>query len=156
MRKKIRGNLFIPDARKYWVKPSVKFLKDIINKEQIDTVITTGPPHSLHLIGLELKKSLDLKWFADFRDPWTSIGYHGKLRLTNASKRKHRELEKEVANSCDGLLVTSNTTKAEFESITSKPIHVITNGYDIPESDLPIPHGFSIPCFEEKPMHLSG
>jgi len=133
----IRGNMFIPDARKYWVKPSVKFLKVIINKEQIDTVITTGPPHSLHLIGLELKKSLDLKWLADFRDPWTSIGYHSKLRLTNASKRKHRELEKEVANSCDRLLVTSNTTKAEFESITSKPIHVITNGYDIPESDLP-------------------
>jgi len=133
----IRGNMFIPDARKYWVKPSVRFLKDIINKEQIDTVITTGPPHSLHLIGLELKKILDIKWLADFRDPWTSIGYHSKLRLTNASERKHRELEKKVANGCDKLLVTSNTTKVEFESITSKPVYVITNGYDIPESDLP-------------------
>lgn len=133
----IRGNLFIPDARKYWVKPSVKFLKDIINKEQIDTIITTGPPHSLHLIGLELKKALDVKWLADFRDPWTSIGYHSKLSLTRASERKHRKLEIEVTNSCDRLLVTSKATKAEFESITTKPIHVITNGYDIPESDLP-------------------
>ncbi|WP_297693405.1 glycosyltransferase [uncultured Eudoraea sp.] len=133
----IRGNMFIPDARKYWVKPSVRFLKDIINKEQIDTIITTGPPHSLHLIGLELKRILDVKWLADFRDPWTSIGYHSKLRLTKASQRKHRELEMKVANGCDKLLVTSNTTKVEFESITSKPIHVITNGFDIPESDLP-------------------
>jgi len=133
----IRGNMFIPDARKYWVKPSVRFLKDIIKKEQIDTIITTGPPHSLHLIGLELKRILDVKWLADFRDPWTSIGYHSKLRLTKASQKKHRELEIKVACSCDKLLVTSKTTKVEFESITSKPIHVITNGYDIPESDLP-------------------
>jgi len=133
----IRGNVFIPDARKYWVRPSVRFLTGIIKKEEIDTIITTGPPHSLHLIGLELKKNLDVKWLADFRDPWTSIGYHSKLRLTKASERKHRLLEKEVANGCDKLLVTSNTTKVEFESITTNPVYVITNGYDIPESELP-------------------
>lgn len=132
----IRGNMFIPDARKYWIKPSVSFLTDIIKKEQIDTIITTGPPHSLHLIGLALKKKLGVKWLADFRDPWTSIGYHNKLRLTNSSKRKHRELERMVLNSCDKILVTSNTTKIEFESITTKPIYIITNGYDIPESNL--------------------
>ncbi|MEP0133919.1 MAG: glycosyltransferase family 4 protein [Eudoraea sp.] len=133
----IRGNMFIPDARKYWVKPSVRVLTGIIKKEGIDTIITTGPPHSLHLIGLELKKNLDVKWLADFRDPWTSIGYHTKLRLTKASQRKHSLLEKEVANGCDKLLVTSNTTKVEFESITTNPVYVITNGYDIPESELP-------------------
>jgi len=133
----IRGNVFIPDARKYWVRPSVRFLTGIIKKEEIDTIITTGPPHSLHLIGLELKKNLDVKWLADFRDPWTSIGYHSKLRLTKASERKHHQLEKEVANGCDKLLVTSNTTKVEFESITTNPVYVITNGYDIPESELP-------------------
>ncbi len=132
----IRGNMFIPDARKYWVKPSVRFLTGIIKKEEIDTIITTGPPHSLHLIGLELKKNLDVKWLADFRDPWTSIGYHSKLRLTKASERKHRLLEKEVVNGCDKLLVTSNTTRVEFESITTNPVYVITNGYDIPESEL--------------------
>jgi hypothetical protein len=133
----IRGNMFIPDARKYWVKPSVRVLTGIIKKEGIDTIITTGPPHSLHLIGLELKKNLDVKWLADFRDPWTSIGYHSKLRLTKASERKHSLLEKEVVNGCDKLLVTSNTTKVEFESISTNPVYVITNGYDIPESELP-------------------
>jgi hypothetical protein len=62
----IRGNLFIPDARVLWVKPSVKFLKDYLQKNNIDTIITTGPPHSLHLIGLELQKKLPVKWIADF------------------------------------------------------------------------------------------
>lgn len=127
----IRGNIFIPDARVFWVKPSVKFLKKYLQENQIDTIITTGPPHSLHLIGLQLKKELNITWLADFRDPWTTIGYHKQLKLSSRADRKHKALEKEVMNSCDQLIVTSPTTKIEFESITSKPIAVITNGYDV-------------------------
>ena len=126
----IRGNLFIPDARKFWVKPSIRYIQDLHKKEAFDAVITTGPPHSVHLIGLQLKKRLNLCWVADFRDPWTGIGYHEQLKLSKAARRKHIYLEKEVLNSADWLLVTSNTTKREFGGITSKPIHVITNGYD--------------------------
>ena len=62
----IRGNIFIPDARYLWVKPSVKYLKKYIEENNIDTIVTSGPPHSLHLIGLKLKKELNVKWFADF------------------------------------------------------------------------------------------
>jgi len=127
----IRGNLFIPDARVLWVKPSVKYLSKYIQENQIETIITTGPPHSLHLIGLALKKELGVKWIADFRDPWTTIGYHKALKLTNSSAKKHKELEREVMTIADELLVTSPTTKKEFEVITHKPIHVITNGYDV-------------------------
>jgi len=126
----IRGNLFIPDARKYWVKPSVRVLKNMAKKEHFDALITTGPPHSVHLIGLKLKKQLAIPWIADFRDPWTSIGYHKQLKLNSAARKKHLSLEQEVLNAADEILVTSKTTKREFESITSKPIHVITNGYD--------------------------
>tara|TARA_R100001369_G_scaffold89553_1_gene127331 strand:- start:4446 stop:5726 length:1281 start_codon:yes stop_codon:yes gene_type:complete len=126
----IRGNLFIPDARKFWIKPSVNFLVDVIEKENIGTIITTGPPHSLHLIGLELKKRTKIKWITDFRDPWTSIGYHKKLKLTKASRTKHKHLEKLVLNEADKIIVTSKTTKQEFSQITQKPIAVITNGYD--------------------------
>ena len=126
----IRGNLFIPDARKFWIKPSVNFLVDVIKKENIGTVITTGPPHSLHLIGLELKKRTKIRWITDFRDPWTSIGYHKKLKLTKTSRTKHKHLEKLVLNEADKIIVTSKTTKQEFTQITQKPIAVITNGYD--------------------------
>jgi galactitol-specific phosphotransferase system IIB component len=126
----IRGNLFIPDARIFWVKPSVEFLEKYIVENSIDTIVTSGPPHSLHLIGLELKQKLKLKWFADFRDPWTTIGYHKSLRLSNYAAKKHKELEYKVLNSADTIIVTSNTTKTEFQHITTKPIAVITNGYD--------------------------
>lgn len=126
----IRGNLFIPDARVFWVKPSVRFLEKYIIENNIDTIITSGPPHSLHLIGLQLKQKLSVKWIADFRDPWTTIGYHKSLRLSNYASKKHKFLENKVLNTADTIIVTSKTTKTEFEAITSKPIEVITNGYD--------------------------
>jgi glycosyltransferase involved in cell wall biosynthesis len=127
----IRGNFFIPDARVSWVKPSVSYLKKYIREQQIQTVITTGPPHSLHLIGLELQKQFGIEWIADFRDPWTTIGYHKELMLTKKSAEKHKELERKVLASATKIIVTSPTTKKEFEKITSKPITVITNGYDV-------------------------
>jgi glycosyltransferase involved in cell wall biosynthesis len=127
----IRGNVFIPDARVFWVKPSVKYLKKYIQENNIETIITTGPPHSLHLIGLDLKKHLNINWIADFRDPWTTIGYHKELKLSKWASAKHKALEKEVLTTCDTILVTSPTTKSEFERITNQPIEVITNGYDV-------------------------
>ena len=126
----VRGNFFIPDARKNWIKPSVKFLSNYIEKHKIETIITTGPPHSLHLIGLRLKEKFDVKWLADFRDPWTTIGYHKALKLTASSKQKHNKLELEVLNTADEVIVTSNHTKQEFKTKTKQPITVITNGYD--------------------------
>lgn len=127
----VRGNLFIPDARKFWVNPSVKYLKKYIQENNIDTIVTSGPPHSLHLIGLKLKKELGVKWFADFRDPWTTIGYHKALKLSSYADKKHKKLEHQVLNTADTIIVTSKTTKTEFQAITNKPIEVITNGYDV-------------------------
>jgi hypothetical protein len=133
----IRGNYFVPDARVGWVKPSVKFLNKFIQEEEIETVITTGPPHSMHLIGLGLKEQLktSLKWIADFRDPWTTIGYHSKLRMTVKTANRHKHLERIVLDSADKILVTSPTTKAEFQELTKSSIDVITNGFDVKEND---------------------
>ncbi|HET8886627.1 MAG TPA: glycosyltransferase family 4 protein [Salinimicrobium sp.] len=141
----IRGNFFIPDARVLWVNPSVNFLTEYIKENNIETIITTGPPHSLHLIGLGLQKKLEIKWIADFRDPWTSIGYHKKLKLSSSSQRKHKHLEWEVLNAMDSIITTSFTTKSEFEKITSKPIRVITNGYDYEKVEkLPLDTKFTL------------
>ncbi|OYU83927.1 MAG: glycosyl transferase family 1 [Flavobacterium sp. BFFFF2] len=126
----VRGNIFIPDARFLWVDPSVKFLTSYLQNNPVDLVVTTGPPHSLHLIGLKLKQQTACTWLADFRDPWTTIGYYKALKLSGYADRKHRALEKKVLQTADQILVTSPTTAAEFSAITQRPIQVITNGYD--------------------------
>ena len=126
----IRGNFFIPDARKFWVKPSVEFLKQYLVENQIDIIVTTGPPHSLHLIGLGLKKELpNLKWIADFRDPWTEISYYKHLKLTSSSDKKHRQLEKSVFENADLTLATSYTDAENFRKNGANAF-CVTNGFD--------------------------
>tara|TARA_B110000114_G_scaffold92285_1_gene97358 strand:+ start:394 stop:1020 length:627 start_codon:yes stop_codon:yes gene_type:complete len=98
----IRANYFIPDARKFWIQPSVNFLSNYLENNHIDAIITTGPPHSMHLIGLELKKKLGIKWISDFRDPWTEIDYFQQLPLTKKATKKHQDLEQEVLINSDG------------------------------------------------------
>ena len=126
----IRGNFFIPDARISWVNPSVDFLSDYISNNKIDTIITTGPPHSVHLIGMRLKAKHLLKWFSDFRDPWVDINYHHQLKLTKNTQKQHLILEKRVLSKADHIIVTSAQTKLLFSKKTNQPITVVTNGFD--------------------------
>lgn len=130
----IRANYFIPDARKFWIKPSVKFLSEYLSNNKIDVIITTGPPHSLHLIGLQLKQKLAIKWIADFRDPWTDIDYFHQLPLTKKTIRKHYQLEEEVVSTADCVLVVSKTMKEKYLKFNHK-IEVITNGFDDVEDE---------------------
>ena len=125
----IRANYFIPDTRKFWIKPSVKFLSAYLNDNHIDAIITTGPPHSMHLIGLELKKKLGIKWISDFRDPWTEIDYFQQLPLTKKATKKHQDLEQEVLINSDMVVVVGETMKDKFLKHTNR-IEVLTNGFD--------------------------
>jgi hypothetical protein len=130
----VRGNFFIPDARVFWVKPSVEFLEKYLKVNHYDVLVTTGPPHSLHLIGLILKKKLpDLKWIADFRDPWTEISYYKHLKLTKIADKKHRKLESEVFKNADVTLATSYTDAENFRKKGANAF-CITNGFDVDAS----------------------
>ena len=125
----IRANYFIPDARKFWIKPSIKFLEKYLSENRIDAIITTGPPHSLHLIGLDLKNKLGVKWIADFRDPWTEIDYFEQLPLTGRSKKIHHDLEKKVLENSDAVIVIGKTMKENFMQF-SNSVYILTNGFD--------------------------
>ena len=133
----VRGNFFIPDARVFWVKPSIQFLEKYIQENNINTIVTSGPPHSLHLIGLGLKdKFPNLKWIADFRDPWTEISYYKHLKLTKSSDKKHRQLESAVFKNADITLATSYTDAENFRKAGANSV-CITNGFDESDSDKP-------------------
>ncbi len=125
----IRAHYFIPDARKFWIKPSVKYLSDYLKNNPVDVIITTGPPHSVHLIGLALKKKFNIPWIADFRDPWTNIDYFHKLPLTKKAKKKHFKLEKEVLTNATKIIVVGKTMQEEFLPYNNNTV-VIENGYD--------------------------
>lgn len=126
----IRGNFFIPDARMFWIRPSVKYLSQYLREHPVDAVISTGPPHSMHLIALRLKQRLNLPWIADFRDPWTQIDFYDQLKLSSLADRKHKRLEKQVLTTADKVVTISKSCGADLEVLGGRAVDVITNGYD--------------------------
>jgi glycosyltransferase involved in cell wall biosynthesis len=131
----VRGNLFIPDPRIFWVKPSVRFLSDYIRANKVDVIISTGPPHSMHLIALRISKKFDIPWLADFRDPWTTMDYYKDLRLTTLADNKHHGLESRILKEADAVVVIGGQMKAEFETKRRGEVLVIPNGYDEEDFD---------------------
>ncbi|NOR85980.1 MAG: glycosyltransferase [Bacteroidales bacterium] len=135
----IRANIFVPDAKMFWIKPSTKFLKQYIKQENIELIISSGPPHSLHLIALNLKKKLGVKWIADFRDPWTNIDFYQELPMLNMIDKKQKKLEKKVLEQADSVIVIGQEMKREFQAIHPQiAIKVISNGFDSEIANQPI------------------
>ena len=126
----IRGNLFIPDARRWWVKPSVKYLKSYLTAHPVDIIISTGPPHSMHLIAMKLKEALGIPWVADFRDPWTEIDYYNDLHLTRCSDRKHHRLEHEVLTKADKVVTVAPDGARRLGRLGNRNVGIIYNGFD--------------------------
>ncbi len=129
----IRGNFFLPDPRRGWNKYALAKAKEIIESEGITTVITTSPPHSTQLIGLELKKQYpNINWVADLRDPWTDIYYNSDLYPTSWAQRRNLKYERSVLEGVDKIITVSEDCKrlfAEKADVAGK-ITVVPNGYD--------------------------
>lgn len=127
----VRGNFFIPDPRKFWVNPSVRFLNTYLEQEKINTIITTGPPHSMHLIGLKLKKRMpSLKWIVDMRDPWSEWGFLDSIKAGARAKAKHRSLEREVLTTANEVITITPFYVRQFERLSGRKVNLVTNGFD--------------------------
>lgn len=143
----VRSNLFVPDARVWWVRPSVRFLKRWLASNPVDAIVTTGPPHSMHLIGLGVKRALGLPWVADFRDPWTGIDYYQQLKLTAWADRRHHRLEREVLTTADRVVTVSWSWARDLEALGARQVQVVTNGYDpedLPPAPMPVDEAYSL------------
>ena len=132
----IRGNFFIPDPRCLWTGPSVRFLKKYLKEHPVDIIISTGPPHSMHIIAMKTAEALGLPWIADFRDPWTKMFYFKHLHLSAFARKRHERLERKVLDKADAVVAVSPFVQQEFQEMTHTPVSLITNGFD--ENDFAI------------------
>ncbi len=126
----IRGNFFIPDARLFWIRPAARHIVKIIKDNPVDAIISTGPPHSTHMIAYRVKRRLGIPWLADFRDPWTKIDYYQDLKLGKLADRIHHKLEKKVLLYSDTVVTVGPTMTEEFTEMGCEHVHTITNGHD--------------------------
>lgn len=125
----IRGNFFVPDPKVFWVKPSVNFLEKYVKEHKVDAIISTGPPHSMHLIANKLHQKTNIKWLADFRDPWSNLYYNKDFKQSKFVIKRNKKLERTILENADCVLTVSNSLKNEFTK-QAKRVEVITNGFD--------------------------
>ena len=125
----IRANLFFPDSRMFWINKTSEFAIEIIRKNKIDSVITTGPPFSSHLIGLKIKSSIDVKWISDFRDPWVNFFQFNLMPINFYLRYKHRKYENECLKLSDCILTTTPSLTEHYKK-TNVNTYTITNGFN--------------------------
>lgn len=139
----IRSNMFIPDPRVTWVSKSVNVLEKYLKQHPVDVIVSTGPPHSMHLIARKIASSMNIPWIADFRDPWTKMFYFKDLRLGRRAWKKHNKLEQGVLDDADVVIAVSPLVREDFQNKTSTPVELITNGFDEEDFTMDIkPNGF--------------
>jgi len=135
----IRGNLFIPDARCFWIKPSVRYLKKYLKENPVDAIFTDGPPHTNTEIGRRLSEATGVPWLMDFQDPWTQVDYYEMLKIGKRADNKHHKLEQKAFKAAKKTTIVSPTWKKDLESIGAKNVDVIVWGYDEDDFMQPAP-----------------
>ena len=131
----LRGNFFIPDARCFWINPSVKFLSNYLNNNSVDAILTDGPPHTNTRIGYLLSKKFNIPWLADFQDPWTQVDYYKMLKTTWWADWRHKRMEKQVFQQARKITIASPTWAKDLERIGATDVSPIFWGYDETDFD---------------------
>ena len=151
----IRGSFFIPDPRCFWIRPSIRFLCRYLKEHPVDAIISTGPPHSMHLIAKGVSRRTGLPWIADFRDPWTEIFYFKHLNLGKCALNKHKRLEQSVLDEAKKVVVVSSKMQNDFKHRTSTPVEIITNGFDPADFEKVVPAKEGLTVENEQPFVLT-
>jgi len=125
----LRELFLFPDARKFLIKPTYKFLKKYYKENNLNTLITTGPPHSMHLAGMKLKQDIGVNWVADFRDPWSNFFQNKLLNQLESTMKKHVKAENEVLKNCDAAFTTSQSLRSKFLEKNSS-VFYIPSGFE--------------------------
>jgi len=125
----LRELFLFPDARKFLINPTYKFLKKYYKENNLNTLITTGPPHSMHLAGMKLKQDIGVNWIADFRDPWSNFFQNKLLNQLESTMKKHVKAENEVLKNCDAAFTTSQSLRSKFLDKNSN-VFYIPSGFE--------------------------
>lgn len=126
----MRANFFVPDARAWWIRPSIKFLREYLKQHPVDAMISYGPPHSMHLIALQLHREFGIPWISDWQDPWTQIDYYEKFPMLASVRKKHEALEQQVLKEAGEVVMVSRSWCADLERLSGRDVQYIPFGYD--------------------------
>ncbi len=129
----LRANVFLPDARVGWVPFAIREGMRLHNRAPFDVLFTSGPPHSVHLIGRKLRVRTGVPWVADFRDLWTDTNFYDDLPISRFARHRDERLESGVLSEANRITTVSPYWKKvllQKSGRSDSDIAVIHNGFD--------------------------
>lgn len=124
--------VYIPDNKVAWKNKALALLRQK-DMSRFHAVLSTAPPFSAHLAGLEIKQQYGLPFIADFRDSWVGNPWH--LYWTPLHRMLHQRMERKVMEGADALITTNFFTRDTWRkrynnSQLAERMHVVEQGYD--------------------------
>ncbi len=124
--------LLVPDENVSWNLTAVPTAIRIVKREEIDVVVTTSPPSSVHLVGAAVKQALGIAWVADLRDSIVAHPHRrAESRLVRAKETGEQAVARLVARSADAIVCVSDAIADEMRDRSpAGPVATIANGSD--------------------------
>ena len=69
-RRELGSLLSFPDEGRGWLLPAARAVRGSVSAFRPSVVVSTGPPHSVHLAAALGLRGSSIPWVVDFRDPW--------------------------------------------------------------------------------------
>ncbi len=104
---------YFPDLKRGWIYFAKKRLNKLLKNNDFSAVITTAPPPSVNLLGLEVKKISQIPWVADLRDYWFSLPIE-KIYSDGEKKNYSLRLKSEIQNQADQIISVNNDIKKYY------------------------------------------
>ncbi len=129
--------LILPDSKILWKRHAVMAANELLRNQKFDAILTTSPPHSVHLIGAAIAKQHGLKWVADFRDAWAGGVVVNEPTIVQRSLNK--VLQDMVLKRAHAVCSVTPGIHSVLKNRTAEEgkFFLIPNGYD--QADFPKP-----------------
>jgi glycosyltransferase involved in cell wall biosynthesis len=124
----------LPDGDIGWLWYAVRQGIRIIRQRQIGVIFSSAPPFTCHLVAAVLRRYCNVKWVADFRDPWSRAPWVQEEMTHSWKGYVHRWLEQQTIQRADVVLLNTQPMSEEFAKYygpsTAQKFYTIPNGYD--------------------------
>jgi glycosyltransferase involved in cell wall biosynthesis len=124
--------LLVPDENVPWNLTAIPAAIRIVKREQIDVVLTTSPPSSVHLVGAAVKRATGAHWVADLRDSLVANPHRRtESRLARIKEQGEHRIAALVARYADGIVAAADSIADEARELEPKGrVVTIANGSD--------------------------
>jgi glycosyltransferase involved in cell wall biosynthesis len=132
--REVAAFLAFPDDGRGWMLRAALRTRSVIRRVRPQVVVSSGPPHSAHLVAAMATIGSSVRWLIDLRDPWAGplhTVWESNPRLGSTIFRTlSPALERLAFGAADGVITTTHQLAATLAAKHAVPVVCVPNGVD--------------------------